>query len=356
MANQSNQAQAQLREIAERLNALDEWFTEAEEQRAIWLRDVERKDRDISRVNQAVADVKKTLLEISQSLVELTGEKELLEELQATQAAHVAEHMTAAYRLSGQDFLKQLLNQESPDKLDRMLRYHRIFSESRLTMLAEYRETLTALAETNATLNARQTEEIATRDNLEAEQNELSSERKERAGLIANLDRESETKTQEYERLQKDRARLEALLVELRRRSTELDGTAFARAKGTLPMPVKGRVRHAYGAPRADNRLRWTGIDIAAPHDTPVTAVFPGRVVFSDWLRGYGFLTIVDHGSDYMTLYGHVDTLFKKVGDRVESGEPIAAAGNSGGAEASGVYFEVRHKGKPADPITWVRR
>ena len=135
-----------------------------------------------------------------------------------------------------------------------------------------------------------------------------------------------------------------------------LDGTDFREARGALPMPVAGRVRHAYGARRADGRLRWHGIDIDAPHGAPVTAVFRGRVVFADWLRGFGFLTVVDHGSDYMTLYGHVDVLHKKADDWVESGELIASAGNSGGMPEPGLYFEVRHKGQPKDPITWINR
>ena len=121
-------------------------------------------------------------------------------------------------------------------------------------------------------------------------------------------------------------------------------------------MPVKGRILHAFGSPRADNRLRWHGIDIQAQQGTPITAVFRGRVIFADWLRGFGFLTVLDHGSGYMSLYGHVDVLYKKEGDWVESGEPLAGAGNSGGRADSGVYFEIRHNGKALDPITWVNR
>lgn len=121
-------------------------------------------------------------------------------------------------------------------------------------------------------------------------------------------------------------------------------------------MPTDGRIRHAFGSRRADNRLLWHGIDVAAPIGAPVSVVFRGRVVFSDWLRGFGFLTIVDHGSDYLTLYGHADVLHKKVGDLVEAGEVIADAGNSGGSRESGIYFEVRYRGEPKDPIGWIDR
>ncbi|MEM9621863.1 MAG: peptidoglycan DD-metalloendopeptidase family protein, partial [Pseudomonadota bacterium] len=188
------------------------------------------------------------------------------------------------------------------------------------------------------------------------EQKALTSQRQSRAQVINQLDAETESKSDEYKRLESDRDRLEQLLAELRRRANALDGSAFVAAKGTLPMPSQGSVRHAFGSRRADGRLRWHGVDINAPQGTAVNAVFRGRVIFSDWLRGFGLLTILDHGSGYMTLYGHADSLTKKEGDWVESGEMIARAGNSGGRSETGVYFEVRHKGKPQDPINWINR
>ena len=350
------QTAAQLKQTVERLNALDEWFSEAEQKRAIWLVELQRSDTDIAQINHQVADIRKQVQRTGAELTSLQERQQQLQEQRKTQATLIAEHIGAAYRLTGQDFLKQLLNQESPDEFARMIRYHRYFSESRLDAMQEYQVTLDELDSTNRELLAQQEQQQAQQRELVGEQRNLAGERQERAQLIDELDVETETKTQEYERLQKDRQRLEQLLAELRRRATELDGTAFAKAKGSLPMPVAGRIRHAFGARRADGRLRWHGIDIAASAGTPITAVYRGRVIFSDWLRGFGLLTILDHGSDYMTLYGHADVLYKNVGDWVESGEVIAGAGNSGGTRDTGIYFEVRHQGKPKDPISWVKR
>ena len=156
------------------------------------------------------------------------------------------------------------------------------------------------------------------------------------------------------ERLHTDRNRLEALLAELRRRATELDGSQFASRKGSLPWPVHGTVRSRFGQTRADGRLVWHGIVLAADEGTPVTSIFRGRVVFADWLRGFGLLTIIDHGSGYMTLYGQADVLSKTVGEWVESGEIIARAGRSGGKTISGLYFEVRQQGMARDPLRWL--
>ena len=349
-------AAKELQNIVTQLNALNDWFSDADRKRSVWLAEVQKHDRDISQLNKEVSATQDLLNETKTELASLESNIVDLKSQQKSQAEHIAKHVAAAYRLTGQDFLKQLLNQQSPDTLDRMMRYHRYFSESRLEVLAEYRVTLEQLDEANTALSAKQ-ETLSERQlKLQEEQGELTGERAERAELIKTLDLEKETKEEEYERLNRDRARLETLLAELRSRSRELDGSAFVAARGALPMPVEGRIRHAFGSRRADNRLRWHGIDISAPHGTPVTSVFRGRVIFSDWLRGFGLLTIIDHGSDYMTLYGHVDALLKRVGDVVESGEIIASAGNSGGSQQSGLYFEVRHKGEPKDPISWIDR
>ena len=101
--------------------------------------------------------------------------------------------------------------------------------------------------------------------------------------------------------------------------------------------------------------MTWNGILIAAEEGTPVTAVHRGRV-FADWLRGFGLMTIVDHGSGYMTLYGQTDNLTRRVGDWVESGDVLGQAGRSGGQQTAGVYFEVRHNGRARDPAGWLVR
>jgi len=105
----------------------------------------------------------------------------------------------------------------------------------------------------------------------------------------------------------------------------------------------------------ADGR-RSTGILIAAAAGTEVHAVQSGRVVFSDWMTGYGMLLILDHGNDYMSLYAHNESLYKQVGEAVQRGEAIASVGNSGSGGNAALYFELRHRGQPVNPDQWLRR
>ena len=127
----------------------------------------------------------------------------------------------------------------------------------------------------------------------------------------------------------------------------------FESLRGRLKLPVKGELTGRYGSPREDG-ASWKGVFIRAATGDTVRAVADGRVVFADWLRGFGNLLIVDHGDAYMSLYANNESLYKRVGDPIRGGEPVAAVGASGGNAESGLYFELRHEGRPLDPLDWV--
>ncbi|WP_188381816.1 murein hydrolase activator EnvC family protein [Oxalicibacterium faecigallinarum] len=128
---------------------------------------------------------------------------------------------------------------------------------------------------------------------------------------------------------------------------------AFAALRGKLRLPIAGDLTARYGSKRGDGPT-WKGLFIRAPEGTEVKAIAGGRVVFADWLRGFGNLIIVDHGSQYMTIYGNNQSVLKRPGDIVKSGDIIASTGNSGGNDQSGLYFEMRHQGRAFDPLGWV--
>ena len=130
-------------------------------------------------------------------------------------------------------------------------------------------------------------------------------------------------------------------------------GKPFASLRGQLRLPVRGDLIAKFGGKRGDGPS-WKGLFIRAPEGTEIKAVATGRVVYADWLRGFGNLLIVDHGDQYMTIYGNNQSVLKRAGDLVKAGDVIASAGNSGGNEQSGLYFEIRHQGRAFDPLGWV--
>jgi murein hydrolase activator len=188
---------------------------------------------------------------------------------------------------------------------------------------------------------------------------------------LVKVSRQIEKQRREISTLKRDENRLARLIEQLsqmlsrpRSRSERLrnervpdasgDGTAFSQLKGRLNLPVRGELRNRFGSPREDSGLSWKGLFIAAPAGQEVKAIAAGRIVFADWLRGFGNLLIIDHGGGYMSLYGNNESLFKRVGEAAQGGETVAGVGNSGGNTNSGLYFEIRYQGKAFDPLGWI--
>ena len=133
----------------------------------------------------------------------------------------------------------------------------------------------------------------------------------------------------------------------------------FNRQKGRLDVPVQGKITSRYGTTRKGEYNAFTfqsGIDIKAERGTPVKSVFNGVVMFAQWMKGYGNLLIIDHGDSYHTVYAHVEELFKKKGDQVETGEVIGTAGDTGSIKGPCLHFEIRHHGKPLNPLKWLKK
>ena len=135
--------------------------------------------------------------------------------------------------------------------------------------------------------------------------------------------------------------------------SQEFSGASFAALRGKLRLPVRGDVMNRFGSSREDSGISWKGLFIKANEGAEVKSVATGRVVFADWLRGFGNLIILDHGDGYMSLYGNNQALLKQVGDNVRAGDVIASVGNSGGNQTNGLYYELRSQSRPFDPLSW---
>ena len=346
---------SELAAVVKELNALHTWLDEASARQARLQSELKSQDESVSRITRQVRDTDAALISTSSRIENLEVERNRLSVVRAKQAQRIAQHLNAAYRLQGQDVVKALLNQESPSDFERMLRYHRYFSDARMDALRGYQETLQALEANHKRLAGERQQLVDTRAALESRKTALESQRAERTSLIARLADEVSSKTARAAALREDRKRLEALVRELARRRQELDGSDFVARRGKLAAPATGHLIYQFGEGRADGRLRWQGMVYRTDAAAPVHAVHRGRVVFADWLRGFGLLTIIDHGSGYLSLYGYTDDLSKVEGDWVETGEVIAHSGQSGGQAFDGVYFEIRRKTSTLDPRPWLK-
>src|SRR5262249_49237103 len=267
----------------------------------------------------------------------------------ADQRAALAALLRSAYAMGRGEELKLLLAQERIDEIGRMLAYYRYFEQARVREIDQVLSDLDALAHLHKAIDEETAELRQTRAEQAADAQRMESERSERSRLLAQLDATLKNQQERLTALGKDEKSLLDLLERLRDIFADIPqqiagSEPFARLRGRLGWPVRGK---AVGAPGNDEGERGNhGLLIAAATGSEVHAVSHGRVVFADWLRGFGLLMIVDHGDGYLSLYGYNEALLKEVGDWVNANDVIATSGASGGRKIPGVYFELRYQGK----------
>ncbi len=352
--------QDELQQARQRIQRLKKALESNKARRQALLGELRASEEQIGRSSRRLRELARRLREQQAGIEVLQGEQRQQRQELTRQRQALAQQLRAAYAMGRQQRLKILLNQQDPALAGRMMVYYDYFNRARTRQMDRIGETLASLqgrleqiAGRQRQLQELQAHELEQRQRLEAS-------RARRRQLVQTLGQEIEDQGQRLARLEQDAKQLQQLVDRLREQQAALpvegvDLEPFKRMRGRLEWPVKGRIEARFGSRRAGS-LRWDGVFIAAPEGREVGAVYHGRVVFADWLRGFGLLLIIDHGDGYMSLYGHNQSLFREVGDWVESGEVIAAVGRSGGLTRSGLYFAVRYRGGAVNPRTWCRR
>lgn len=355
----ADERETQLEQLRTRIDKLQRELNSTRDRRDNAREALHAEERRINALMRSLRDTDAHLQKQLREQKELQRRAERERALLQAQQQALETQLRAAYTMGQQPYLKLLLNQESPASASRVMTYYRYLNEARLQRITELQATLTRLDRLNDELKKSARELTATRDAQQREHETLNSARARRAELFASLARQVESQTQEIARLRGDEQRLERLVKELKTVLAEPNtpfpspNEKFATLKGRLPLPLTGSISARYGDTKGVGDLRWRGVFIGGKEGQNVQAVSRGRVAYAEWLKGFGLLLILDHGDGYMTLYGHNQSLYRRVGDWVEAGQPIAAVGNSGDAPGTGVYFEIRHNGNPHDPLQW---
>jgi murein hydrolase activator len=275
----------------------------------------------------------------------LGAQRQALEQRLAAQQQAVERMLVARYAGGAPDAVRIALSGDDPGALGRRLQYAADLSRAAAALIASYREGLRRLAQLAEEAQAKRARLGELEDARRADRGRLVKERKEKQRVLASLGSELRRGRKEIKVLKVDEARLARLVAELARVVPSAPSDEkFSRLRGRLRLPVRGELTGRFG-----------GLFIRAPEGQPVRAVARGRVVYADWMRGFGNLLIVDHGENYLSIYANNEALLKQVGDVVEGGEPLAVTGSSGGNEETGLYFEMRHLGRPFDPRHWVQ-
>jgi septal ring factor EnvC (AmiA/AmiB activator) len=278
----------------------------------------------------------------------------------ATQQNALSRQLRAAYAMGQQQYVKMLLSQEDPARLGRVLTYYRYLNQARSERINTTRNVLSRLRDLETEIQQRTKELEALRTGQLDSKAELEAARSERGEVVAALNRQVSSQSQEIAQLKVDEERLKRLIEGLSLYMEELNidvkgEERFDRFRGRLRLPVRGTVKASFGELKQGGPLKWDGVLLKAPEGREVHAVYRGRVAFADWFGSFGLLVILDHGDGYMSLYGHNQSLFAQVGDWVDTGQVIAGVGNSGGLGDPGLYFEIRQNGTPRNPLRWCR-
>jgi septal ring factor EnvC (AmiA/AmiB activator) len=352
-------AEARLAALKAEINQLQQ---ELERARAHWndeqasLRDM---DLEIQQAALAVRQVESDMEQQQGELERLREQKETYLDSLGQRREILSRQIVSAYRMGRQSRLKLLLNQDSPARVGRMLAYFDYFSSAQASHIFELQDALSTLDRLQAGIDDALDR---LRDVLEERQfalQELQEKRQDREALLAALARQIDNDAARLEEMSRNQSDLEALIRRLTDAladiPTDLGEYQHPRTlKGALPMPLDGRVLHAFGQNRAGG-MQWQGWLITADNGAEVSAIAYGRVAYADWLRGYGLLMIIDHGEGFMSLYGNNESLLFEPGDWVQPGQSIGTVGANPGDE-QGLYFELRNHGEAIDPANWINR
>ncbi len=323
--------------------------------------ELKKLESEISKNSAALGETEKKVDRLNKEIASLRGELASLQGSLKKQRRGLSEQLRAAYAIGRQQQVKMFLNQQDPEEMGRVMVYFDYFNRAREHRISEFMGTITEKQRVEEALNTTLDDYQQTLDTRKKQKKSLLSQRLKRNELLARLERQINNQEKNLSELETSRNRIENLLMSLGELLADIpqspsDSRPFKQQKGKLPWPASGPFLASFGETRKQGGLKWNGVLISTRHGTPVRAVSHGRVAFADWLQGFGFITIIDHGDGYMSLYGHNETLIKQAGDWVEASEVIATSGDSGGQPMPGVYFEIRARGKPVNPGAWCSR
>ena len=352
------QYQTKLEKLQKSIAKIQKHLQGNKKQRSHVVTELQSLESEISKNAIKLKTLEKDISNIRKQKIKLERELTQLNQQLGEQRAVLSEQMRSAYSMGNQQNLKMLLNQQDPAKTGRTQEYFNYLNRAREQQIASFIATIEQTKQTELALK----QTLLTQSTLLTTQKEKKRQRQrqrmQRRKLVAELNDKIDNQESTLTSLETSRSKIETLLKSLGELLADIptspsEKQPFISLKGKLPWPAKGPFLGTFGQLKNYGDLKWNGVLIKANYGTPIRVISHGRVAFSDWLQGFGFITIIDHGEGYMSLYAHSESLFKQTGDWVGTGDVIATAGDSGGQPQSGIYFEIRSRGKPVNPSKW---
>ncbi|QDX81720.1 hypothetical protein B9N43_10920 [Denitratisoma sp. DHT3] len=380
LAAPATSKQTELKEIRGRIGALQKDLARSETSRNNVSDQLRATESAISTANRRLRELGQERAETEEALAQLKQQSGQLSGSIGRQQKQLSQLLYRQYLHGEADALQLMLMGTDPNQAARDRHFLRLLSAAEARMLAELRDSLRQKQRLSAKVEEQRTKLAEIEKRQQESRASLLSRQQERQALLARISSQIKAQRREIGTLKENEQRLTQLIARLsrpapakpapsvkapaRRNAAEpvlknehapdpaAAGGAFASLRGKLRLPLKGEIAGRFGAARPEGGT-WKGLFIRAAEGSEVRAVASGRVVFADWLRGFGNLLILDHGDGFLSVYGFNQSLLRESGREVKTGDVIATAGASGGGVESGLYFELRHQGLPFDPLKW---
>ncbi|MFT2092572.1 murein hydrolase activator EnvC family protein [Paraglaciecola sp. 2405UD69-4] len=345
------------------LESIQKQIRDKKEQIRKQLSEAKKLQEDLKKIELTVAKTAKSLKQTDNQIDDnqkqqaelLKQQQEYLDALNQ-QKSELAKQVRSAYMTGNYDFAKMLLNQQDAADFERSITYYQYLNKARKEQIDSFRALVEELKLVRAKLIDSQTELETLKAQQISQQSVLKKQLASRQVTMSKLQVSIESDEAKIAQLQINEKNLSEALAKAQQRAAQQDVSliGLSKLKGKLLLPAKGTLRKMFGRFR-QGQIKWKGIVIYGNSGDDIKAIHDGKVLYADWLRGFGLVTVLDHGDGFMSLYGHNQALLKQAGDTVKTGETVALLGQSGGQNRPNLYFEIRHKGKPVNPVSWLR-
>lgn len=402
-AKKIEQSKQNLSDVQERLESLKKELDSSQEAHKDAADALKESEVAISIANKKLFDINQEQQQNKKTLTKLQADSTTANQALSQQQKLLSSQLYQQYIHGEQSYIQMILQSEHPSTIARDVHYFSYIAKARAALISKMQGNLTKINQLNNETASALKEVAELKQKKIEERRALQSQKLAKSKVVSTLSQQIAAQRGEIKKLSRDEKRLSELVQRLARAippkpknppskniagnqatkknntsqttnsndviedskpakqviannatpSNEFAGANFAALKGKLRLPVRGDVTNRFGANREDSGISWKGLFIRASEGAEVKSVANGRVVFADWLRGFGNLIIVDHGDGYMSLYGNNQAVLKQVGDTVRAGDVIASVGNSGGNETNGLYYELRRQSRPFDPLSW---
>jgi septal ring factor EnvC (AmiA/AmiB activator) len=394
-ANKKELSKQNLNDVQQRLEALKKELDTSQEAHKDAADALKESEHAISEANKKLFEINQKQQQNKKTLTQLKSDSISTNQALTQQQKLLSSQLYQQYIHGQQSYIQMILQSENPDEIARDVQYFSYVAKARASLINQMQDNLNKISKLNDETASALKEVADLKQKQVDEKRALESQKQEKSKVVRSLSEQIAVQRSEIKKLTRDEKRLSELVERLAKiipptpkkirpkresatttntiettennkppkevlannaePSQEFTGANFAALRGKLRLPVRGDVMNRFGSSREDSGISWKGLFIKANEGAEVKSVATGRVVFADWLRGFGNLIILDHGDGYMSLYGNNQAVLKQVGDSVRAGDVIASVGNSGGNETNGLYYELRSQSRPFDPLSWSR-